>query len=145
MTPCSRCVEALRRAGAHPSEMSRLHQVIMQVGGGRERTDTRQLRFFLPAFNRFFSNSDEPNPRKSLQHKAVSHATGSPFVDKSVHPRHSVAFRVRRFALVVLVYMYARVDAAVKAAEFRCSHTPGRTIFWLRTVPIWLLLLSRLV
>ena len=115
MTTFSRCVEALRRAGAHPSEMSRLHQVIMQVGSG-PACHAPSCAFLLPALICFFSNSDEPNPRKSLQHKAVPHATGSPFVDKSVHPRHSVAFRVRRFALVDLVYMYARVDAAVKAA-----------------------------
>jgi hypothetical protein len=47
MKPCSRCVEALRRAGAHSPEMSRLHQVIMQVGGGREQTATHQVAHFL--------------------------------------------------------------------------------------------------
>ena len=34
MTILSRCVEALKRAGAAPAEASRLHQLIMQVGGG---------------------------------------------------------------------------------------------------------------
>jgi hypothetical protein len=117
---CSRCVEALKRAGAQVNEGSRLHQIVMQVPLLNGLTSHRAELLLCLRRETFWPtlpDSVDSNPRKPVQYQDLPHAVKLAGAHTPFCSHHAVALRVTagRASAKLHVVIYS---------SFLSSHSP---------------------